>query len=334
MPIVLDTNWKYRGLRVVLLENRLLRVTILPELGAKIWDLVHKPSDRNLLWHNPRIEPRPVPLGGSYDDNWSGGWDELFPNDAPVTYNGEPYPDHGEMWTQPWEWEVSRGAHDASVHLWRDGAVTAAHMEKWITLREGESALRFRHRVTNRGGADLEFLWKLHPAMKTTAASRIDLPLGRALVPEGFRDRLGESVSEFTWPIARNERGDEIDMRLVPPPTARQLDFYYGVELTDGWCAMTDTKEQVGLGLAFPKDVFSTVWVFASYCGWRDLYVAVLEPCTGYPYALDEAVKSGRFSRLGPGQTLEAEVTAVAYTGYTSVERIAADGKVDGSLGR
>lgn len=327
----IDTRWRYRGLQAIVLENRELRVTVLPELGGKAWEFLHKRSDRNLLWRHPRIEPRAVPLGASYDDNWSGGWDELFPNDEAVTYDGETYPDHGEMWCQPWEWEVGRDGEAAVLHLWRDGAITAARMEKWLTLRPAEGRLRFRHRLTNHGGAPLDFLWKLHPALSVNEESRIDIPLGRVLAAEGFNDRIGPGVREFAWPTARDAQGNPVDMRLVPPKSARQTDFYYGVELTDGWCALTDTREQLGFGLAFPKDIFSTVWVFASYGGWRDLYTVVLEPCTGYPVRLDEAVRAGRFSRLQPGETLEAEVTAVAYTGVRAVERIAPDGAVTGA---
>ena len=77
-------------------------------------------------------------------------------------------------------------------------------------------------------------LRKLHPAMKTTAASRIDLPLGRALVPEGFRDRLGESDVP-TWGEAHRDelaqleqafravavgRSQKEKAKEAPPPSA------------------------------------------------------------------------------------------------------------------
>jgi len=329
MAVRVDAGWAYRGFRAIVLENRLLRAVILPELGAKIWEFVHKPSDRNLLWQNPRIEPRAVPVGGGYDDNWCGGWDELFPNDAPVVHNGEALPDHGELWCQPWEWEVRSTAAEATVGLRRPGCVTPTRMEKWITLREGESVLRFRHRLENQGAAPIRFLWKLHPALAIAEHSRIDLPLGRAVIPEDWPGRLGEGITEFEWPMGRTGWGEEVDMRLLPPPTAGTMDFFYGVELSDGWCALTDARERVGFGLAFPRQVFSSVWLFASYGGWRGYHVAVLEPCTGYPFDLNEAVAAGRFGVLGPGESLEAEVAAVAYSGLESVQRISSDGAVE-----
>jgi len=45
----IDTHWRYHDLPVVRIENDKLCVDLLPEVGAKIYNLVHKESDRNLL---------------------------------------------------------------------------------------------------------------------------------------------------------------------------------------------------------------------------------------------------------------------------------------------
>ena len=81
MRLSVSTDWSYSGLRTVVLENRLLRLVILPAAGAKIWQITYKPLDTDLLWNNPRIAPSRLPSNSRYDDVWSGGWDELFPND-------------------------------------------------------------------------------------------------------------------------------------------------------------------------------------------------------------------------------------------------------------
>ena len=53
-----DKRWSLRGIPAVLLEGRYLRVTVLPELGGKIYSIVSKADDTELLWHNPRLDPR------------------------------------------------------------------------------------------------------------------------------------------------------------------------------------------------------------------------------------------------------------------------------------
>lgn len=322
----IDTNWTYHGFRAVVLENRHVRAVVLPELGAKVWSLIDKAADRELLWHNPRVSPRPVHYGAAYDDWFCGGWDELFPNDAPTAVAGEPYPDHGELWSMPFAWETTREDGAVSLHMRRSGIVTNTHVEKWITLRADESLLHFTHRISNAGPAPLDYLWKLHPALRVTPAARIDIPARQVLVDPGFRDRL--ATEAFTWPFAPTAAGGAIDVRQVPPYEAATCDFYYAVELDAGWCALTDTATKSGFGLVFDPAVFRSVWVFGAYGGWRGLYTTILEPCTGYPYRLEDAIAQGTASRLAAGETLETTLTAVLYRGLDAVAQISRDGEV------
>ena len=320
-----DTHWTYHGFRAIVLENRHLRAVVLPELGAKVWSLIDKVADREILWHNPRLPPRPAHYGAAYDDWFCGGWDELFPNDAPTSVAGDPYPDHGELWSMPFAWDVVEEGGAATLRLRRAGVVTNTSIERRITLRADEPLLRFGYRINNGGPQPLDFLWKLHPALRITPTSRIDLPARRVLVEEGFRERLG--VESFSWPHA-GLGGASVDVRQIPPPEAAACDFYYAVELDAGWCALTDTAAQAGFGLIFDPAVFRSVWVFGAYGGWRGLYTTILEPCTGYPYRLEDAIAQSTASRLAVGETLETEVTAVLYRGVSEVTQISRNGEV------
>ncbi len=327
MTVRFDPNWTCHGFRALVLENAQLRAVILPELGAKIWSLVFKPVDWEMLWHNPRLPPRPAPFGARYDDWFCGGWDELFPNDAPVTIDGEPYPDHGELWSMPFDWSlIAASADEVTIRLRRPCVVTTTQVEKWITLRRDEPRLHFRHVFVNDGPFPLAFLWKLHPALSIGPDARIDLPARRVIVDDAFRAEF--AAPEFHWPDALQIDGQSRDMRQVPPPDAATADFYYAVELEDGWCALTGTGDRVGFGLAFDPAVLSTVWVFGAYGGWRGLYTTILEPCNGYPYELDKAIAGGSCGRLAPGERLETEVIAVCYQRLDRVQRISRDGEV------
>ena len=138
----LDFDWQYRGLQVVRLENDLLCIDVLPELGAKIYNFVHKPSGRNLLWHNPTLPPARQHYGAAYDDNWSGGWDELLPNDLPrAAPGGDLLPDHGEFWSQAADWEVTAASERRiEVRFSSHGRVLATRFEKTICLEAGGAA--------------------------------------------------------------------------------------------------------------------------------------------------------------------------------------------------
>src|SRR5512140_222495 len=146
-----DTNWKYRGLQVVRLENELLCIDVLPELGAKIWNIVHRPTGRNLLWQHPHLPPERQSFGAKFDDCWAGGWDELIPNDVPTPVEyGDVLPDHGEVWTQASEWNVlEAGEGCVAARFVNYGRVWPTRFEKTITLREGEPFFRVGYHYTN-----------------------------------------------------------------------------------------------------------------------------------------------------------------------------------------
>src|SRR5712691_6969875 len=148
-------DWSYRGFRTCVLENAQLKVTVVPEVGAKIHELVFKPADRDLLFHHPRVELRRPVFGVNVDNWWSGGIDDAIPTGHPCVVDGEELPFLGEAW--PLEWEVERDG-DAIV-LAREGVITPFRIERRMELREGEPFVRLRHRISNVGTAPFAFIW-------------------------------------------------------------------------------------------------------------------------------------------------------------------------------
>jgi galactose mutarotase-like enzyme len=329
MDLGVSTDWSYRGLRTVILENRHLRVVVLPEAGARIWQITHKPTESDLLWNNPRSPPAQLPIGSRYDDVWSGGWDELFPNDEATPIDAEAYPDHGEVWTSPWQAQTFCAGDEVGVHLRLVTPISAISMEKTIRLRRDDSRISFRHTLTNPGFASFPFLWKLHPALAVTPRHRIDFPPMKVTLEPGFPGTLGEAPPIFDWPYAK-VRGRTIDLRQIPPASARQLYFFYGTQMQAGWCALTNMDTRLACALVFDPKVFQSCWLFASYGGWRSHNVAVLEPCTGYPVNFDAMRAAGRHRTLAPGESLTTEVQFVLRQGIRSVTRVDADGTIVG----
>lgn len=325
----LDPNGRFRHLRQLRLENDDLRVDILPEVGAKIWSFIHRPSGRNLLWHNPHLPPARQAFGASFDDNWSGGWDELLPNDLPrPAPGGDMLPDHGEVWSQEAEWEiVEHRPERVSVRFVTHGRVLPTTFEKVITLVEGEPILRLHYTYRNRAAHPIDFLWNIHPALAVTPHTHLDVPAERGITAP-WRETHFTGNTAFTWPFITDRSGRPVDLRQVSPPASAQADMHYLVDVLDGWYAATDTKSGVGFGLRFPRATFPHVWLFRALGGWRGLYTLILEASTGYPYDLDVARQQRTCGQLEPGATLEAEVLAVAFAGMRGVAGIDANGQI------
>jgi hypothetical protein len=327
----ISDEWTYRGMKTLILENALVRATVLADSGAKLHEFIYKPLDRDFLWHNPRIEPRRPVFQGDVDAYWSGGLDECIPTGHPCTYNGEALPYLGEVWSLAWDYDiVQRGPAEVEVHLWRTTPISPLRIDRWMKLRADQPVLHMRHRVTNLGGSPFDFMWGLHPAWAVSAHHRIDLPAAEVIIEESLPDaHLGARGTRYTWPYAADRlTGRPADMRTVLGPEAHTSEFQFAHPIADGWFAITDTQAQVGVGLVFPREVFPVIWLWLGYGAWREYHVAAVEAWNAYPQKLVDAVAEGVYATLAPGGHVDCETKLVAYTGVTGVGRIDPDGRV------
>ncbi|WP_127354568.1 DUF5107 domain-containing protein [Actinacidiphila soli] len=329
MSARVSSEWSYRGLQALVMDNEFLRVVVLPELGGKIWQLTAVRSGRDFLWHNPRLKARLIPFGTTYDDVFLGGWDELFPNDVPEELAGEPYPDHGELWASTWDWTVERSPEEVRLILTLRAPISGCSIEKTLTLRSGESHLRVRSRITNEGHTALPFLWKQHVAVPVSERASIGLGARTMYVEDFGVPRAGSPGETYPWPHLVGPDGSSTDMSKTLPPDSRVSEFQYATELDGGWCSVT-YEDGTGIGLSFDPGVFRSCWLFASYGGWRGHEVLILEPCTGYPVSVTEGLEAGTHQVLPAGGTVETALTVVVYDQIASVSGISPDGGVEG----
>lgn len=329
MSSLLLRKEKTRDLTLWRLENANIALTVYPELGGKIYDLVYKPLDRNLLWHNDHVPLSRVAFGSSFDDVFQGGWDELFPNDEEAAVQGYVFPDHGEVWSIPWRCRPQQAGNRTGLLMEVTGPVTGVHLRKEISLSTANpDRIYFRHRLEHRGRRAFPFLWKLHPAFAISPRHRIDLPPNRMKLDLEYSTTPDTRCEEFDWPICPDRIGRPVDLRQIPPPGAGTTLFAYGTDLKEGWFALTDPEHDLGFAFRFPHDIFPTCWLFASFGGWRSHYCLLIEPCTGYPYRLEEAVRMGTCPVLQPGQVIEFECVGTCFSGLTEVQRVTPSGQV------
>jgi hypothetical protein len=302
---------KQNGLSAITLSNGRVRAQILPELGGKIWSVQDVARGTEWIWHNPRQPLRSLTLGSNYDDNWAGGWEELFPNDAAGEFQGRMLPDHGEWWSQPWQWEmVANTAEDVAIRLWRIDVATPTRSEKTVSLSVDQPRVTVRYRIENTGAEPLHVLFKQHLPVAVGPHHRIELPGGEMTpVDLGFSRRLG-GPGPFTWPVGRTTIGSPVDLSVLPAAEKQLQEFVYVSDLPEGWCGVRDSRTGASLRLHFPRAVFPYVWLFMSFGGWRNLYTVVLEPCSNMPKDLTAAWKAGQCASIAPSAVFDAWAAA------------------------
>lgn len=323
-------GWAYLGLATWILENASLRVTVVPELGGKILELVDKIADRDLLWHSPRTPPRRAPFGAWFDDWWCGGWDEIFPTGDTARLHNERLPYMGELWSVPWTAVEEDAGHEArAITTVGLGTIAPARLERRLELRGDDPVLRVQYRLTNLDRRPLPFVWGIHPGLAVSDKHRIDLPASDMLVGLASDVSLGGRGEAYTWPFLPDPSSPDgrRDMRLVRGADALVFGGHWATKLRDGWLALTDTATGRGLAITFPLDVFPVAWLWLVYGGWRGYYHVALEPWTGHPMQLEDAMAAGTARTLGPGEELTADVAFIVYGGQTSVQSVAQTGE-------
>jgi hypothetical protein len=330
MTVRIDPHWSYRGLPAVRIENRWLAMEILADAGGKIFRLIDKVADRNVLWENTRIPPHRAPVFASMDDHWAGGWDEIFPGGAPSTDRyGEATPYMGELWSALWSWRVvEAGAHEVQLEGWVEPPITPARYRRLITVRDDAPVVRIDHRLEHLGTMPFDYIWGTHPSLAVSPRHRFDLPATDVEVDEWGGGALGERGDHYRWPILRRRDGVDVDVRLIGGPDLRSFALHYATGLTAGWAACTDTATSRGFGLVFDREVFPVVWLWQVFGGWRGYYHAAMEAWTSYPGTLADAVAAGRARVMQPGDIVETTVHAVLYGGVHGVADLRVDGTV------
>jgi hypothetical protein len=299
------------GFEAVVMENPRLRAVLIPALGGRVWELVDKLRKRQWIWHREDVPLAACPPGSAYDDVWAGGWEELFPNDAPGSFEGRTLLDHGEWWTASWSLESTSEGTEAVVRLLARAPLRGASCAKEYRLDGDSSEIRVSYRIENREPAAFHFLFKQHLPVAITPSCALALPGGRVTAVDPTFGTLLPGPGPFIWPNA-----GVVDLRPVPAPSSTSREFLYVTGVPEGWCEVNDLARGASLRLSYDARQLPFLWLFLSYGGWRGCYTAVLEPCTNMPKDLTEAVGLGQSAWLAAGGAFETSVT-VTLTGLT-----------------
>lgn len=281
------------------LSNSAMDVTIIPSMGGRIDSLkdLRTGSAREWIWHPANYErrDRSLPIGANFDDAWTGGFDEIFPNDAEASFRGRQLVGHGELWSQPWQ--VGQRS-DRQVTLHYSCQTVPVDVNKTVRIDAERPELRLTYQFNNRSDDELPYLFKLHPALAVEPGDEILLPdCFVEPVELGFSSMIGQDL-KTRFPQAMSKDGQEISLNIMPPP--EQQEFYYATDLADGFCGIKNRKTGTSLVFRFDRKDLPFVWMFQSYGKWRGYYVVVPEPCTNIPYDLEKALARGTCALLEP----------------------------------
>ena len=276
-------------------------------------------NGREWLWRSDQIPlavPRP---GASYVETAdSGGWDECFPTVGPCPVPGAPpgappLPDHGELWSSPWNSSVYQHAGGTTLSATARGTVFPYEFQREVTLSSHEPLVRFLYRLRHTGDTPFHWIWSPHPLLNVQPGSVLSVPGLRQVkvyamhgTGPGDRDRgRGPAENETVrWPDAFGGEADGFTF----PVDGGWATKVFGDVGPDGRMVIIDPRRGERIELVVRPEEVPQVGLWINCRGWappgrQPYYNLALEPCIGAPDRLDLAVSEWHTAQtLSPGQ--------------------------------
>lgn len=291
----------YKDVDAIILENEVLKVAVLPEWGSKTASIIWKQTGYELLWQNPLPRFEKAGYGAPYPDGDKSGFDEMFPTISRCYYEDSPWegveaPDHGEVWSIPWQYEISGESLDMSV----DGVRFPYLLQK--TIRLSGSSLRIDYTAKNKSSYPLSFIWAAHPLFNTCPGMELKVPQGMdTIVTSVSGDPLGDYGKTHPFPICTDVKGKKFDLSHVPGRSTRGYQkYYFQGKVPEGWCELCNPEEKLTVRLSYPREQVPYLGMWVNVLGWANQYNIAPEPATAAMDRIDFAGMWGTGSSLEP----------------------------------
>jgi galactose mutarotase-like enzyme len=295
-----------QGYTVKGLRSPTAELLMVPELGGRIISLRSLRTGREWCWHQPRPDWLwSNQAGDSFGVSPQAGLDECVPTVAACHVKGRSLPDHGEVWYQDWQLDPEALEADilkASLSL----TVSPFIFSRAIRVRE-DGAFEFDYTLSNTGADAEPFLWSLHPLLNIGPGDRVELTADvRSLRLDGG---LGTPIQRGdVWAYPEPFSGVRLDQCQVPGMFSGCVKGYAG-PLERGFAALVNDQTGESLELRWDAQAipFLGLWINRGHGGFHHV---ALEPCSGAPDSLAEAVESWhQHGTIQPGATVSWSIS-------------------------
>lgn len=186
-----------RKFTAVVLENRYLQLTFLPELGGRLYKCVLKSTGQNLFYENQVLKPSYWgPL--SREENWwlaAGGLEWALP-----------VHEHGYEWGLPWTYRLESRTDGVTIVLRDYGYDDRLYSEIRVTLPSQGAHFVVEPRVVNPTSQALACQFWLNAALtlgstSASAATEFIYPTERMIVHSAGDPALPGERQAISWPV-------------------------------------------------------------------------------------------------------------------------------------
>jgi hypothetical protein len=190
----------------VVLENKYLRLTFLPELGGRLYSAVIKSTGQEIFYHNPVVKPSRYGVLQPYEANWwlaAGGMDWAYP-----------VQEHGYRFGVPWEYTVQTNPAAAAITL-SDTATDRTGLQITVSLPTDSAVFSVQPQLTNNAADTAPVQLWVNAALALSSSSMspdTQFVLPTEVITVHSRGELGWSVPDSGEPAPWPQIG-ETDLR-------------------------------------------------------------------------------------------------------------------------
>lgn len=209
-------------LPVVTLDNGILRATVAPTLGGRLWSLVHLPTGRELLYRNPVLQPANLALRNAW---FSGGveWNLGTTGHTPLTCS-------------PMHTAELDGPDGPILRLWEFERLREVTYQLDFSLPPGSAHLYVAVRIVNPNDVTVPMYWWSNTAVPDNQGSRVIAPAA-----ESYRFSYERRLELVTAP---EDRGHDYS---YPGNAEHAADYFFRCsDRRRPWVAAVDAE---GVGL-------------------------------------------------------------------------------------
>ncbi len=247
-----------RTYRLVVLENSYLKVLVMPDVGGRILQVIHKASGDTMFYQNSVVKPSP--WGPAQQLGWTaiGGLEWNLP-----------IVEHGYDWAAKWGVLPLRHSEDlaaVTVFTPMDGRVLNASIT--ISLRAGAASFEVESAITNVSPNAVSFDYWLSAALAPGAGNTVSdqlrfiLPTTQMRLHSSFDSALPASGELMTWPIAADGRD------LSRLGTWQQFIGLFEAPAAHGpFAGVYDSRLDAGAVRVFPAEIVRGSKIFG--LGWN-----------------------------------------------------------------
>jgi len=177
---------------IIIIENKYIKMSVIPNRGRLIFDYLFKPTDNNELFSDKR--PSPVKIDRDYVVEFGGYYFSIPWNPRAR----QPYDLEYEL--------IEKGPAIVKVYVWGEDPMNLAFMEAWIIVEQDASLVQIETKISNKSDEDIHIELSdyavVTPGGGLTDNSHFIIPTSEVIIEKSKNDWMGMTGDVISWPSA------------------------------------------------------------------------------------------------------------------------------------